>query len=161
MSENEARSEENARDQLIAEWHIVRCDPEYGGTFADWMWDGAVRWQASRKVEPTVEEWSAEVAAERARHPDKGYTAEHDRKHGLKHLANWAIDYARRGKTVETSSMVLALLDTAESVQVEVTNAMVERGLEISREFPMKRGLDNAYNVMRAALEAAMGGGEQ
>lgn len=39
---------------------------------------------------------------------------------------------------------------------VEVTDDMVERGLKVSREFPMKRGLDNARNVMRAVLEAAL-----
>ena len=37
-----------------------------------------------------------------------------------------------------------------------VTDEMVERGLKISREFPRKRGLDNARNVMRAVLEAAL-----
>ena len=37
-----------------------------------------------------------------------------------------------------------------------ITDDMVERGLKVSREFPMKRGLDNAQNVMRAVLEAAL-----
>ncbi len=49
----------------------------------------------------------------------------------------------------------------SQPVQVEVTDEMIERGLKVSREFPMKRGLDNAYNVMRAVLEAALGGGDQ
>lgn len=39
-----------------------------------------------------------------------------------------------------------------------VTDEMVERGLNVSREFPMRRGLDNARNVMRAVLEAALRG---
>lgn len=37
-----------------------------------------------------------------------------------------------------------------------ISDDMVERGLKVSREFPMKRGLDNAQNVMRAVLEAAL-----
>lgn len=40
----------------------------------------------------------------------------------------------------------------------EVTEEMVESGLKVSREFPLKRGLDNARNVMRAVLEAALRG---
>ena len=41
-----------------------------------------------------------------------------------------------------------------------VTDEMVERGLKVSREFPRKRGLDNARNVMRAVLEAALNGAD-
>ena len=37
-----------------------------------------------------------------------------------------------------------------------VTDEMIERGLKVSREFPIRRGLDNARNVMRAVLEAAI-----
>jgi hypothetical protein len=63
---------------------------------------------------PSVEEWGEAIIAERARHPEKGYTAEHDREHGVKHLLNWAIDYSRRGKAVESSSLIhsaMSLLD--------------------------------------------------
>jgi hypothetical protein len=43
-----------------------------------------------------------------------------------------------------------------ESRSVEVSDEMVERALKVSLEFPRKRGLDNAHNVMRAAIEAAL-----
>lgn len=66
---------------------------------------------------------------------------------------------AEYGEDPALDDMILQLR-TSQPVQVEVTDDMVERGLKVSREFPRKRGLDNAYNVMRAVLEAALGGGE-
>jgi hypothetical protein len=60
---------------------------------------------------PTVEEWIERVAAERARHPEKGYDAAHDRKHGADHLLNWAIDYSRRGEAEKSSSLIAAARD--------------------------------------------------
>jgi len=86
---------------------------------------GGVRENASYKANhlaalpsvptPTVEEWSALMLAERARQIEKGYTAEHDRQHGVKHLLNWAVDYARRGKAVESSTLIYSALTMREA----------------------------------------------
>lgn len=68
----------------------------------------------SARPEPSEQEWSALMDAESVRQIEKGYTPEYDAKHGPRHLLNWAIDYARRGKSVESATMmrsVLRLLD--------------------------------------------------
>jgi len=56
-------------------------------------------------------EFRHKVVQERKRQIDKGYTLEHDRKHGPRHLINWAIEYTRRGKWVEAAALMLALDD--------------------------------------------------
>ncbi|GAA4774449.1 hypothetical protein [Microbacterium gilvum] len=79
--------------------------------------------RASQPVtEPTVEEWAARAQAARDRAIAKGYGPEHDAEHGIRHLLNWAIDYARRGRAEDSSGLILsalALLDSAEPVTEE------------------------------------------
>lgn len=57
------------------------------------------------------EAWQVAIEAERERQITKGYTAEHDARHGIRHLLCWAIDYDRRGKTLEASALKRAALD--------------------------------------------------
>lgn len=52
--------------------------------------------------------WNQKVLAERQRQIDKGYTPEHDKEHGLKHLLTWAYDYLGQGKHVEVGALLLA-----------------------------------------------------
>jgi hypothetical protein len=70
--------------------------------------------------DPTPEEFGAAIQAERQRQVEKGYDAAHDRDHGLKHLLNWAIDYARRGKSVESAALILAALERVPESPAEV-----------------------------------------
>lgn len=57
-------------------------------------------------IVPSNEEWIAAMDTERARQEAFGYTNEYDSDMGVAHLLEWAIDYARRGKTVETATLV-------------------------------------------------------
>lgn len=57
------------------------------------------------------EAFLAAVGAERLRHPDKGYTLEHDTKEGPSHLLFWAMDYAARGEDIKGWSMIAAAMD--------------------------------------------------
>lgn len=69
---------------------------------------------------PTVEEWTAAMDAERVRQIEHGYDDAHDQEHGARHLLNWAIDYARRGKSLAASTMIrsaLHLSPTEEDVE--------------------------------------------
>jgi hypothetical protein len=78
------------------------------------------RLRRSEAPEPTVEEWAARIRAARAKAIAKGYTPEHDAKHGVRHLLNWAIDYARRGKPEDSSGLVAAAMDLAEIAYAEL-----------------------------------------
>lgn len=66
----------------------------------------AVTWEA-----PTAEEWATTLRAERERQVAKGYDSDHDREHGVGHLLKWAIDYARQGKFVQSTALILAALE--------------------------------------------------
>ncbi|MCI2958227.1 hypothetical protein MN032_11010 [Agromyces atrinae] len=57
---------------------------------------------------PTVEEFIAAMDAEAVKSIEKGYTPEHDRKHGPDRLLNWAIEYARRGKPAAAANLIQA-----------------------------------------------------
>lgn len=59
---------------------------------------------------PTVEEWSEQMDAERARQIEHGYDDAHDAQHGAAHLLNWAIDYARRGNNLAAATMARCAL---------------------------------------------------
>ncbi|WP_323985919.1 hypothetical protein [Microbacterium plantarum] len=61
-------------------------------------------------TEPSVEEWSAAMDAERARQIEHGYDDAHDQEHGPAHLLNWAMDYARRGRVLEAATMMRSAL---------------------------------------------------
>lgn len=59
---------------------------------------------------PTPERWITKMDAERERQVAHGFDDRHDDEHGVAHLADWAIDYARRGKVVAASTMVRQIL---------------------------------------------------
>lgn len=80
----------------------------------------AVSRQMSEVPEPSVEEWAGRIRAARAKALAKGYTPEHDRKHGIRHLLNWAIDYARRGRAEDSSGLMSAAMDLAEIAYAEL-----------------------------------------
>lgn len=56
-------------------------------------------------------EWEMEIAVERGRQRDKGYTAEHDRAEGAAHLIMWSDEYARRGERIKAQAITWALYD--------------------------------------------------
>ena len=74
----------------------------------------------SEVPEPSVEEWVARVNAAREKAIAKGYTPEHDAKHGVRHLLNWAIDYARRGRPEDSSGLVAGAIDLADIAYAEL-----------------------------------------
>ena len=63
---------------------------------------------------PTVAEWDAQVLEAREHAIAKGYTPEHDAKHGVRHLLRWAIDYSRRGRAADSSGLVVSALHLLE-----------------------------------------------
>lgn len=67
----------------------------------------------SEVPEPTVEEWAERARAAREKAIAKGYTPEHDAQHGIRHLLNWAIDYARRGRGEDSSGLMMAAMELA------------------------------------------------
>lgn len=58
----------------------------------------------------TPEEWAAAMDAERERQIEHGYDDAHDAEHGIEHILNWAIDYARRGRSLAASTMTRSAL---------------------------------------------------
>ncbi|MDY0984611.1 hypothetical protein SOM10_11965 [Microbacterium sp. CFBP9023] len=74
----------------------------------------------SEVPEPSAEEWAARVNAAREKAIAKGYTPEHDAKHGVRHLLKWAIDYARRGRPEDSSGLVAAAIDLADIAYAEL-----------------------------------------
>lgn len=62
----------------------------------------------------TRKDWIERLQAERKRQVEKGYTTDHDQKHGIKHLLDWALEYIRIGKKVEAGAVVLAALELKE-----------------------------------------------
>lgn len=60
---------------------------------------------------PTIIEYAEILDAVRARQIAKGYTPEHDDEHGIRHLLNWAIDYARRRRPDDSAGMIRAALE--------------------------------------------------
>lgn len=69
---------------------------------------------------PSAEVWADRVRAARAKAIAKGYTPEHDAKHGVRHLLRWAIDYARRGKAEDSSGLIAAAMDLADIAYAEL-----------------------------------------
>lgn len=74
--------------------------------------DGEPDLPAGEDVILSVDEYGARLRDIRHHQVEKGYTPEHDDAHGLRHLLNWAIDYARRGRTDDSSAMMLAALES-------------------------------------------------
>ena len=82
-------------------------------------------------VTPTVDEWSAQMDAERARQVEHGYDDAHDAEHGAAHLLNWAIDYARRGNNLAAATMVRCALRIPRG---PITDAEVNEAVDIIAE---------------------------
>lgn len=127
MTEQEARAERqfnSIKDRLIAATGSPGMTSFHGGkvhmTLAEWdrLVLLAERSRLSPRVVPTVDEWRAAMDAERARQIEKGYDDEHDRRHGVAHRLRWAIDYARRGKSVESATMIRQALETLNRTEV-------------------------------------------
>ncbi|GAB3292941.1 hypothetical protein [Pseudoclavibacter terrae] len=102
----------------------VSGDAEALGEVADAVLS-SLALEPEAREEPTVEEWTKLLYAERERQIAKGYTPEHDAAHGLRHLLNWALEYARRGRAVEASALVLSALQLpASAVRQEPTKQL-------------------------------------
>lgn len=65
----------------------------------------------------------ADVATERATHEGRGWTAEHDREHGVDHLIGLANRYAlslrpdRRAALVKAAALLIAAIDLLDAVE--------------------------------------------
>lgn len=107
------------------------------------------------KGEPTVEEWSARAQAAREKAIAKGYTPEHDAEHGIRHLLNWAIDYARRGRAEDASGLILSAIALLDDEQPsEPSEVAVSAAGEVL--YGISWGTDLADpDLVRAALRAA------
>jgi hypothetical protein len=129
---------------------------------------------------PTVEQFKDTLSSVRRRQIAKGYTPEHDVEHGIRHILNWAIDYARRGRSEDSAGMIVAALelvdrgnpvrqgpitDAPEVVELLARELYSHRGRE-ARDFPWQTRdavireyyLDSARRTierMTAAAEAA------
>jgi hypothetical protein len=53
-------------------------------------------------------DWDIDVAHERHRQIEKGYTPEHDDEHGVQHILQEAYDRLRDGKTAQAGALLLA-----------------------------------------------------
>jgi len=94
------------------------------------LWDGdigkladailAAGFRRSEVPDPSAEEWAVRIAAVREKAISKGYTPEHDAKHGVRHLLRWAIDYSRRGRAEDSSGLVAAAIDLADIAYAEL-----------------------------------------
>lgn len=65
-----------------------------------------------QEMTPAEFKWAVHI--ERQAQIEKGYTAEHDDAKGAVHLANQAIDYARRGKPLKAAAIMVALIEHLE-----------------------------------------------
>lgn len=66
---------------------------------------------------PTVYD---EIRTERESHAAKGYDAEHDRRHGVAHLVDWAAHYANpdsRESLVKAASLLVAAIEVIDKDQ--------------------------------------------
>ncbi|WP_425837006.1 hypothetical protein [Microbacterium sp. PA5] len=117
-------------------------------------------------VTPSIDEWARRVHAERARQPEKGYDADHDRIHGVKHLVNGAIDYVRRGEGEKGAAMMLAVLELVEASVVSAPPTITDDQIAVLAKYATELvkyvEADNlpfdAFHWAKAALRAALGG---
>lgn len=98
----------------IAEDCSCRCSHLYHSECSE-----TCRAEASDAQVPTVDEWGAQIRAEQRRAAAKGYTAEHDAEHGIRHLLNRAIDFSRQGKAEASSGLILSALDILDAMTPE------------------------------------------
>lgn len=68
-----------------------------------------------------------QVAFERARHAQLGYTAESDREKGVERLLLIAGDYARRGKIIEAHAIHLAIIDLLQVLEADSRTSSKEQ----------------------------------
>jgi len=80
----------------------------------------AAGFRRSEVPEPSAEEWAVRVHAAREKAIAKGYTPEHDAKHGVRHLLRWSIDYARRGRAEDSAGLAAAAIDLANIAYAEL-----------------------------------------
>ena len=102
-------------------------------------------------AEPTADEWREVIHAERARQIEKGHTPEHDRAAGFNHLIDWAIDYARRGKTVAVGGMLLSLREQLAVQDADTESVCANCGVPIVRYSATANGAD-----LREKIETAV-----
>lgn len=67
--------------------------------------------------EDTLQVTEEQVYAERERQVDKGYTPDHDRKHGIVHVLQCALRYAMREGALKTAAMIEAALEIAPPIR--------------------------------------------
>lgn len=111
----------------------------------------------SEVPEPSVEDFRARIADERARQVDLGYDILHDRHHGVDHLLGWAQDYARRGRTVQAAALIEAARELyARSPQGEPSDAQREAAWIEWKDGCLTRPPKQSFEAgWRAALRAA------
>ena len=109
---------------------------------------------------PSVEEWAARAHSAREKAIAKGYTPEHDAEHGVRHLLNWAIDYARRGRAEGSSGLILsamALLDAPQGEPSDDYEAGYAEGFHHGRSTPREPLSEQSDAQVKAALVAFYG----
>lgn len=77
---------------------------------ADYLIARGVGFRRSVSPEPITED---AINAERERQIAKGYTPEHDRRHGVAHVLRWVLHYGSRGEHLKAYAMVEAALEIA------------------------------------------------
>lgn len=65
-----------------------------------------------KKPGPVEDITDEEIYKERQHQISSGYTARHDDEHGLRHLLLWAVQYGKRGKTVQSLALIRAALES-------------------------------------------------
>lgn len=159
---------DDEREALVALVHDVRQRPvgaQMNEPFADAILAAGFRRQGAI---PSEEEFKDTLTSVRLRQIAKGYTPEHDDEHGIRHILNWAIDYARRGRSEDSAGMIVAALELVDRGlpprQGAVTEAQVEAGARgihavvedgTPWEDTTERERDERRREAHAALEAA------
>ncbi len=65
--------------------------------------------------------WRIQIQEERRRQIDEyGYDDAHDSNEGIDHLHQWAQEYARRGKSLETAALIEAARTQARSMSEQI-----------------------------------------
>lgn len=91
---------------------------------AEWLLPTVLGFCRSEVPEPpTREAWRDSIVDERCQQPSKGYTADHDREHGLDHLLEWAQEYARIGESLKSAALIEAARDLHRAAEVPEPSA--------------------------------------
>ena len=155
-------STDDEREALVKvlEWHITSY--EVRSILADTILASDVWRNRQPGPIPSVDEFTATLSEVRAHQIAGGYDAAHDDEHGIRRILNWAIDYARRGRSDDSAGMIVAALELLDR-QGPITDAQVEAAARALWENDDYSNFDtswakvqHAYRVAaRAALEAA------